>query len=43
MKLEDDSFCEAMDSEFKREIIQVIPEMISEMYVDEPVLGSAGH
>ena len=43
MKLEDDSFCEAMDSELKRDIMQAITEMISEMYVDEPLLGSAGH
>ena len=43
MKLQDDSFCEAMDSELKRDIMQVIPERISEMYVDKAVLSSPSH
>ena len=43
MKLEDDSFCEAMDNELKRDLIEGIPEMVSEMYVDEPVFSSPGY
>ena len=35
MKLQDDAFREEMDSELKQDIMKVIPEMISEMYVDK--------
>jgi len=43
MKLRDDPFPKAMDSELKRNIMKVILEMISEMYVHEAVLSSPGH
>jgi len=39
MKLLDDPFTKAMNSELKQDIMKVIPEMISEMYVDEAVLS----
>ena len=39
MKLKDDPFPRAMDSELKQDIMKVIPELISEMYVDEAVLS----
>jgi len=29
-----------MDGELKRDIMKVIPEMVSEMYVDEALLGN---
>ena len=40
MKLRDDPFPEAMESELKWDIMEVIPEMISEMSVPEPVFSS---
>jgi len=43
MKLQDDAFREAMDSDLKRDIMKVIPEMISEMYVDEATFNSLDH
>ena len=43
MKLRDDPFPEAIDIELERDIMKVIPEMISEMYADEVVLGSISH
>ena len=43
MKLQDDIFPKAIDSELKQDIIEVIPEKISEMYVDEAILSSLHH
>ena len=43
MKLQDDPFPRAMDSELKRDIMKVIPEVISEMYVIEAILSSPNH
>lgn len=43
MRLLDDPFTKAMDGELKQDITKVIPEMVSEMYVDETVLSSPCH
>ena len=43
MKLQDDIFPEVMDSELRQDIMEVIPEKISEMYVDEAILSSLHH
>ena len=43
MKLQDDPFPMAMDSDLKQDIMKVIPEMISEMYVDEALLSRTIH
>ena len=42
-KLQDDSFHGEMDSELEQDIMQLIPEVISETYVNEPVLTRPGH
>ena len=42
-KLQDDSFHGGMDSELQQDIMQLIPEVISEMYVNKPVLTRPGH
>jgi len=42
-RLRDDPFPKAMDSDLKRDIMKVIPEMISEMYVDEALLSRPVH
>ena len=43
VKLRDDPFPMAMDSDLKQDIMKVIPEMISEMYVDEALLSRPIH
>ena len=40
MRLRNDPFQKVMDGELKRDIMKVIPEMVSEMYVDEALLGN---
>ena len=43
MKLQDDAFREEMDSELRQDIMKVIPDMISEMYVNKAASNSPSY